>query len=169
MVNDILTGQICCGFVKDMILGSASAVDPPCTPTIVDVITGGTFDNPADWTFNGAGGVGQIGNISGGSLNWLASGEIGDGWFQSIPALDPTKTYTLSLNKTADGFGDPNPFVGIMLYSPSGFGAFHSFSNEIGNYSYVINANAPEWTAGDANILDRLWIRGWRLWNYYYY
>jgi len=52
MANNILTGQLCCGFVKEMFLGSAGDIAPPCvdTPT-ANLVTNGGFANETGWTF----------------------------------------------------------------------------------------------------------------------
>ena len=40
MANNILTGQLCCGFVKtELVLAARGSVVPPCVDTVIEVLT----------------------------------------------------------------------------------------------------------------------------------
>jgi len=64
----IANGQLCCGTVKDMLLGGASAVPPdPCVDTPTgNLVTNGTFDDETGWTYYENGDPGNRGLFIGG-------------------------------------------------------------------------------------------------------
>lgn len=140
----------CCGgqFVHaELLFGSGSV--PPCTPTTIDLITDGTFDNPAAWPFQ-SGGNPQQGGIVGGQLTWpdIPSFIVfDDAYFQAIPSLVSTRDHTLTITKTDTGI-DPPPIVFLIFQSSDGFYTFHNLSGVNGTDTIVITAGAPFWTAG---------------------
>jgi len=138
----------CCGgsFLKNMLIfGGQGEVEPPCTPTIIDIVTGGDFSNPADWTFQDVGN-GQTGIIAAGELSWPQGSLITDGYFQSIPSLDSTKTYELTITKINFNFGDPSPTIFLLFHSGDGNGTFGTLTGVDGIYTTTVPPGA--WTPG---------------------
>lgn len=145
----------CCGGIiqpNNLIFGSSA---PPCTPTTIDLITDGAFNNAANWPFQaGTGGLGQSGIITGGQLTYPDWGSapnfqaIDDGYFQALPSLVSTRAYTLTITKNDSGFGDPPPQVFIIFQSSDGFYTAGNLISLNGTLVGTINAGSPTWIAG---------------------
>ena len=105
MGNNILTGQLCCGFVKtDIVLGNRASVAPPCVETEFQILNDSVrqwLDPVSDWSPGAANAGGSSVNTGAlvvpnndGSINLTDTYVAG----AALAGFDESKDYTFSFN-----------------------------------------------------------------------
>jgi len=150
----ILTGQLCCGFVKsEMILGSSESVAPPCvdTPT-ANLVTNGGFDDETGWTY--------LENSDPGNRGlFITSGILDAGafippainsYFRAV-SINPDNVNTLSFDLIASDL-DPVAFCFIELWAGDKNYVFDLRSLGDVVDTYTITINPGDWSVNAATF-----------------